>query len=42
MVAADIRCERQHINPVEHKVREELESTFREENAALFQQVSAP
>ena len=42
MVAADIRCERQHINPIEDKVREELESTFREENAALFQQVSAP
>ncbi len=33
MVAADIKCEKDHISSVEEKVRAEYESTFREQNA---------
>lgn len=42
MVAADIACERKHIEPVEAKVKPEFETAFREANAALFERVPAP
>ena len=37
MVAADIKCEKDHISSVEEKVRAEYESTFREQNASPAQ-----
>lgn len=42
MVAADIACERRHISPVEDKVREQYERTFREQNASLLARVPRP
>jgi len=42
MVAADMKCEEQHISPVEEKVRAEYERTFREENADLLSKVPPP
>ena len=42
MVAADIKCENDHISSVEEKVRAEYESTFREQNASLLSQVPPP
>jgi len=42
MVAADIKCEKDHISSVEEKVRAEYESTFREQNASLLSQVPPP
>jgi len=42
MVAADIKCEKDHISSVEEKVRAEYESTFREQNASLLNQVPPP
>ncbi len=42
MVAADIKCEKDHISSVEEKVRAEYESTFREQNADLLKQVPPP
>ncbi len=42
MVAADVRCEEEHITDVEDTVKLEYEARFREQNAALFKQVPAP
>jgi hypothetical protein len=42
MVAADLKCEKDHISAVEEKVRAEYESTFREQNAELLKQVPPP
>ena len=42
MVAADLRCEKQHIHDVEQAVRPDYEEPFRAQNAALLQRVPAP
>jgi hypothetical protein len=39
LVAADVKCERKHIEDVELKVREDFEATFREQNADLISKV---
>ena len=42
MVAADLRCEQKYIVDVEDTIRPEYEGPFREQNAALFDQVPKP
>jgi hypothetical protein len=42
MVAADLKCEEQHLSSAEAKVRTELEQRFREENPDLLSKVPAP
>ena len=42
MVAADLKCEKDHISSIEEKVRAEYEATFREQNASLLSQVPPP
>lgn len=39
MVAADKKCEKEHVESVEDKVTEEYEKTFRDENASLLAKV---
>ena len=40
MVAADIKCEEEHVEDVEEEVTAEYEADFREENTALLSKVS--
>ena len=42
MVAADLGCEQKYIVDVEDTIRPEYEGPFREQNAALFDQVPKP
>jgi hypothetical protein len=40
MVAADIKCEEEHVEDVEEEVTAEYEADFREQNTALLSKVT--